>query len=71
MTLSHIVVRTIAGSGLEFPSDSVLAICYCYRQLANLLSVHAKYTVRKFAVQEEIQEKEAQAACPQEREKKS
>jgi len=55
----------------EIPNDLALVICYCYRQLANLLSAPAKYTVRIDAVQEEIQEKEAQATCPQERETKS
>jgi hypothetical protein len=55
----------------EIPNDLALVICYCYRQLANLLSAPAKHAVRIDAVQEEIQEKEAQATCPQEREKKS
>ena len=54
MTLSHIYSsqnpHTLRS---EIPNDLTLAICYCYRQSANLLSALAKYTVRKFAVQEE------------------
>jgi hypothetical protein len=37
----------------EIPNDLALVICYCYRQLANLLSAPTRYAVRKFAVQEE------------------
>ena len=37
----------------EISNGLALAIYYCYRQLANLLSALAKYAVRKFAVQEE------------------